>query len=640
MAAATGVAALTASAVLVAGATRADAHAFLISTDPPQGARLAAAPSAITMEYSGGVVSVAVSVTIKGTDRPLAATVEHSGASGTVHVILSRHPDGIYVVTWHVVATDAHISDGEFAFGAGRGGVIPVANQQSADPDLWGVVATVAFLAGLAWAVGGLVTGLAVDPSVPSRSPGIVAGIALATAGAAGDLAVSVVRQGLSLTAAIGATGAATLLLAAALLATRLSARRLPPLIALLAAGVAWATNGHTAIAGGAVGAALEAVHLCVGATWVGTLGWFVASVVRHRRERDIAWEVTRRYSRLALPLVLVLGLAGGVSAWEVLPSLSALWSSGYGQLLLVKIVLFAVALSLAATGRWRGIGGGRPGTLRRSLPLEAAVVAAIVAVAAVVANTAPPVAALSASATPGGALGPAPLTGAVSRDAGLAGQITVAVAAGDGQLQFQAFLPNTDASHVALKADAILPTGRDISLFPRPCGGGCFTQTLTLPGGVTHVNITASNPGWIGGTYRATLVWPPPPTDTAPLARVIAAMAAVPAVTLTEAVSSNSNTHSFSHSQVISGSFYVTNFPYSNGDAAHPALADGVTDVQPLTTGGPGLTVYLPIPDEPAWVTMWLYPDGRIQRARIIDPGHDIEDTFTYTAGLPIPAG
>jgi len=81
-----------------------------------------------------------------------------------------------------------------------------------------------------------------------------------------------------------------------------------------------------------------------------------------------------------------------------------------------------------------------------------------------------------------------------------------------------------------------------------------------------------------------------------------------------------------------------VTNFPYSNGDTANPAVADGVTDVQPLTAGGPGLTVYLPIPDEPAWVTMWLYPDGRIQRARIIDPGHDIEDTFTYTPGLPTP--
>jgi copper transport protein len=632
---------VTAIVLLVASGTTAEAHAFLISTTPAQGARLPAAPSVITMDYSGGVVSVGVTVKVEGADRPLPLTIQHiAGTSSVVRVVLGAHPDGIYVVTWHVVATDAHLSEGEFAFGAGRGGVIPVASQQSADPDIWGVAATVAFLAGLAWALGGLVTGLAVDPSVRNRSAGITAGIAVAAVGAAGGLAVSLVRQGEALTAATGATGAAVILLAAALVATRVTPSRLPPLIALLAAGVAWSTDGHAAIVGGVVGAALEAVHLTVGAVWVGTLGWFVASVVRRRRDRTIAWEVAKRYSRLALPLVVTLGVAGAISAWEVLPSWSALWTSGYGQLLLVKMGLFAAALGLAATGRWRGIGRGRAGILHRSLPLEAGVVAVIVLVTAIVANAAPPVAARPTSSLPSGLLGPTPLTGAVARDAGLAGEITVVVAAGDGQLQFQVLLPNANTSHLSLKVDATFPAGKDVSLFPRACGNGCFTQTLALPDGVTHLDIAASDPGWVGGTYHATLVWPPPPPDPSVLARVIAAMAAVPSVTLNETVSSNSHTRAFGHSQVVSGRFYVTNYPYSNGDPANPAIAPGVAEVQPLTVGGPGLTVYLPIPDEPVWVTMWVYPDGRISRARIIDVGHDIEDTFTYTPGLPAPAG
>lgn len=619
---------VTVVVVLVGGAGTAAAHAFLIATNPPQGARLVAAPSVITMNFSEGVISVGVTVELQGTTRPLPVTIQHTAPSSALHVTLGAHPDGVYVVTWHAVATDTHLSDGEFAFGVGRGGMIPVAHQHSAGPDIPAVAATVAFLTGLALALGGLVTGLAVDSSVSARSGWIALGMTVASVGAVGNLVVAVGRQGDTLTAATGATGAAAVLVAAGMVATRVSPRRLPPLVGLLAAGVAWSTDGHPATISGALGAVINAIHLTVGAVWVGTLGWFVASVIRRRRERSIAWEIARRYSRLALPLVVVLGVAGGASAWEVLPSWSALWSSGYGQLLLVKTGLFAVALGLAATGRWRGIGRGQAGTLRRSVPLEALAVAVIVVVTAVLVSVAPPVGARSASEL----LGPAPLTGPVARDAGLAGEITVSVAAGGGQLQFQVFAPNTDTRHVSLDIAAFFPDGRkDVGLFPRTCGNGCFTQALNLSDGITHLDIAATDPGWVGGTYHAALVWPPPATKPQLLARVIAAMDGVRSMVVDETVTSNSAGRFFGHPQTVSGRFYVGNEPYSNADPENPGVAPAVTDVQPLTVGGPGLTVYLPIPDEPVWVTMWLYPDGRIRRARTIDPDHDIEDTFTY---------
>jgi hypothetical protein len=53
--------------------------------------------------------------------------------------------------------------------------------------------------------------------------------------------------------------------------------------------------------------------------------------------------------SRLALPRVVVLGAAGGLSALVTLPSWSSLYDSGYGQLLLVKTGLVPLLARLIA---------------------------------------------------------------------------------------------------------------------------------------------------------------------------------------------------------------------------------------------------------------------------------------------------
>lgn len=609
------------------GAGVASAHAFLIGSDPPQGARLAHAPSTITLSFSEGVVTSATSVSIHlaGSNHSVPATVEPGGDASSVRVRLGAAPKGIYVVTWQdLSAEDGHQALGEFAFAVGPvSGALPASEQRGAAPNPVRVAATVLFLVGLALAAGGAVTGLVVDRRVTAASAPIRAGLLASVVGAAVAFLDEVGSGTGGLSHAALLSGLAALLAAAAMLVA-LSRRLAPVLVMAVGAGVAWAANGHPALVGGAVGLVVNAVHLVVGALWAGSLAFMVAAAVRYRAERAQVVEVARRYARLALPLVVVLGAAGGLSALETLPSWSSLYNSGYGQLLLVKTGLFALALALAWASRSRGIDRGEAGLLRRALPVEAGIVAVILVVTAVLADTGPP-----AKAQPNEAqalLGPAPLRGPVARAAGLVGELTVAVAAGSGQLQVQVYDPNGPAPGARVSVDVTDPDGKDVGLFPRPCGTGCFAQTATLPAGRTHLHLEVTAPGWTGGAWTAGIDWPPPASGPLLLGQVVATMERVPAVAVQETVTSNTTGRSFTTAlRPMSGAQLMSLEPYS-GDAEQPGL---IPDVQPLSGGGRGLQVYLP--GTPAWITLWLDAEGRLARDRVVDLGHLITDTFTY---------
>ena len=623
--------------LLTMGAGVASAHAFLVGSDPPQGARLAHAPSVITLSFSERVVTSAttVSVRLAGSDRRVPTAVEPGGDASTVRVRLGAAPKGIYVVSWQdISAEDGHQALGEFAFAVGPlSGALPAPAQRGAAPNPVRVAATVLFLVGLALAAGGAVTGLVVDRSVTATSMPIRVGLLASVVGAAVAF-FDEVRSGAGGLSHVALLSAIAALLAAAAMLASLARRLLPVLVVLIGAGVAWAADSHPALVGGSVALVVNAVHLVVGALWAGSLAFMVAGVVRYRAERAHLMEITRRYARLALPLVVVLGAAGALSALETLPSWSSLYDSGYGQLLMVKSGLFAVALALAWLSRRRGIGNGEPVVLRRVLPLEAAVVAVILVVTAVLADTGPPTKEQSARAQ--ALLGPAPLRGPVARAAGLAGELTVAVAVGSGQLQVQVYDPNGPAPAARVGIDATYPDGKDVGLFPRACGTGCFAQSATLPAGLTHLNLDVTAPGWTGGSWTAGIDWPPPATAPLLLGQVVATMDKVPAVAVRETVTSNTTGRSFTTElRPISGAKLMSLEPYS-GDADQPGL---IPDVQPLAVGGPGLQVYLP--GTPAWITLWLDAEGRLIRDRVVDLGHLITDTFTYpSAPPPSPPG
>lgn len=141
-----------------------------------------------------------------------------------------------------------------------------------------------------------------------------------------------------------------------------------------------------------------------------------------HRRRGEPFLLLVRSYSARVVVLVAVTAVTGIAAGWQLVPSWSALMSDGYGRLVSAKAVLLLVAVTLAVTARVGLLSRDRVDTLRRVITVESVVVVAALGVAAVLVNGAPPQSAAAAEEL----LGPPPLEGAVSREAGLAGQLTV----------------------------------------------------------------------------------------------------------------------------------------------------------------------------------------------------------------------
>lgn len=109
--------------------------------------------------------------------------------------------------------------------------------------------------------------------------------------------------------------------------------------------------TGHSTDAGSVWVSLADLAHLTAVAAWVGGLVVLLVGVLPQRRPEDLA-VVIPRYSRLAVASVLAIVGAGSVLAWHLLGSVHALVDTGYGQLLLVKIGLLAVALLAALVSK------------------------------------------------------------------------------------------------------------------------------------------------------------------------------------------------------------------------------------------------------------------------------------------------
>lgn len=129
-------------------------------------------------------------------------------------------------------------------------------------------------------------------------------------------------------------------------------------------------------------------VHLLIVAFWFGALLplYFVSA----REPRPRAGNLVEGFSQRAVWLVPALFVAGLLLAAMLLPDLSSLTSTTYGQLLLVKLTLFCLLMLLAAFNKWRlGPGLGRGETqaatyFRRALVAEFVLIAAVLCATAV----------------------------------------------------------------------------------------------------------------------------------------------------------------------------------------------------------------------------------------------------------------
>lgn len=177
-------------------------------------------------------------------------------------------------------------------------------------------------------------------------------------------------------------------------------------------ATLAW--TGHGAANEGVVGQtqlAADIVHLLASGAWLGALVALAALAFRWSAgmsidEVRLVHRALERFSLVGSVIVGLIVITGLVNGYMLVgpANMLSLPSSLYGQLLIVKLALFAAMLALAAANRWRltpalqrAIGDGNTAPamrlLRRSVIVETVAAATILALVAWLGTLQPPMA-------------------------------------------------------------------------------------------------------------------------------------------------------------------------------------------------------------------------------------------------------
>ena len=136
--------------------------------------------------------------------------------------------------------------------------------------------------------------------------------------------------------------------------------RRISPLGLLAGAGLvgtlAWAGHGDTGPAP-RWHLTADVIHLITSSIWPAGLVPFVILIVSVSRSGiqdrgQLAYTLTRRFSVSSFAAVGGITATGIVNSWALVGSLSGVTSTGYGRLLLIKIVLFSAMVVLGAVNR------------------------------------------------------------------------------------------------------------------------------------------------------------------------------------------------------------------------------------------------------------------------------------------------
>jgi copper transport protein len=447
----------------------ASAHATLVRSIPADGAVLATAPAELRFVFSEPVRLGSGNEAIRNGDGSVLAGSPRLAGGSTLVLPVRRLGHGDYSVRWSVVSDDGHREEGVIAFAVGAGRSPPIPELTASEP-LRGqdVVSRALFLLGVLVA-GGALLQLRAETS---RMGLVVGAFGLAFLGAS-SLLHTADAGGTRFARAleIGSTAALVGGAAAALVPWYPRLRW----VAWLAAATLLAVptlSGHALDSGRPrpLAVALDLAHVAAASVWLGGLAALAVAV-----PRESVPAAARRFSPFALCSVLVIAATGAVRAVIELDSVSQVWSSGYGQAILVKTGLFALLLPLGWLNRYEILpllerAGERVALLRDSVRAEVALLVGVVAAAGVLTALRPAgqpaVAAFSAaSATPP----PLPPAGRLQlgrqdRDlaVGLAyapGGLTVTLLGPDGTA------PEAGVS-VALDGRSVSTTG---------CGAGCF---------------------------------------------------------------------------------------------------------------------------------------------------------------------
>lgn len=378
---------------LLAPALPAAAHAELESSNPADGATLAAAPAVIELVFNEPVTPVPDAFRLFGSAGELPRP-DATATGATVSVRPQGDATGRLLLAYRVISGDGHPVSGTLSFtvGADTGGA-PVGPDATVDDPAVGWLTgalTSAQYTGLLLGVGLLAFGawVARTPVLPrtARAAWLLA------VGASAALVPLAALRGAGL--GLGDPGWVASVQPGTLIALAL----------VIAAGPAWWLRGPFApvLSLAALAAPVlvghtrtatpswlmltgDAAHLAAAAFWLGGLVGLVAVAAPGRIPADDAARVVARFSGGALVSVAALAASGVAMAVLVLPAPSTLVDGGYGRTLLLKVGVVVAAVVLAAWNRFAlvptlrraPVGDAWP-RLRRMLAKEAALVVTV----------------------------------------------------------------------------------------------------------------------------------------------------------------------------------------------------------------------------------------------------------------------
>ncbi|MFG2301632.1 copper resistance CopC/CopD family protein [Actinacidiphila glaucinigra] len=382
--------------LLFGTAAPASAHAALVGSDPAQGSVVKTAPAQVRLTFSEGVLLSRDAIRVLGPDGERAETGDaNDGGRGNTTAAVALRPglgNGTYTVAWKAVSADSHPVAGAFTFSIGApsktsvalpaqevgGGAVGALYDIARYAAYLGFALLVgaAFFIGVCWPDGArtrpmrrlVATGWATMVAATIlllmlRAPYAGGG----TLGDAFDLGgvrdVLDTRPGAALLSRLLLLAAGAVFIA--VLFGSWAKREDPVERQDLAWGLAiggtvvsvglaatWAMAEHASVGiQASVAMPVDIVHLLAVAVWLGGLTALLAALWSGQR---VERATVQRFSKIAFGAVVTLVVTGVYQSWRQLGSWDALVSTGYGQLLLVKVGLVIVLVELAwLSRRW-----------------------------------------------------------------------------------------------------------------------------------------------------------------------------------------------------------------------------------------------------------------------------------------------
>ncbi len=372
--------ALTAALLsLVVTAAPALAHAQIVQTVPFDTQRIEPGdePEAVTLTFNEAIDAPPGGIRVFDADGArvdLDGTVAAADDPAVVGRAVEPLDEGSYIVTWRVVSADGHPLRGAYVFTVGDGAAV----SDAVVADVFGggggaVGPTSVVVAGLSYAsvllVAGALLALAFGGAREDERVRLLvhraamAGVALslltvplqamAVSGDGLAAAVSGAQLGSVLASSVG-MGA---LLRAAALGAVLVLRGRQQQAAGVVALLSFLVDGHTRTVDPAwLLFSADAIHLVAGAVWFGGLSVLLLNLRAQKLADDPVGgaSLVAAWSKLATVAVIVVSLAGSALTFVLVRTPTALFSTDYGVLLQVKLVLAAIVIGLGAYNHFK----------------------------------------------------------------------------------------------------------------------------------------------------------------------------------------------------------------------------------------------------------------------------------------------